>query len=107
MRGAPRPADQGRLGPWGQFIEDVAHKVLTLEVGWRYLPITLYPVLAVILGWRSPLSLACVGLIVVCNWRSIPALWSIARRHSLEVTMAACGGAALVLLGLWVSDLYA
>jgi predicted esterase len=94
-------------GKTASMIQGAYHKVSSIEVGWRHLPIALYPVLAFMFGWRSPLAWLCVVLTVVCNWRSIPAVLAYARRHWQNVIVGACAIAALVCLSLLLSDLYA
>jgi predicted esterase len=93
-------------GPW-HLVPEAYRKAGSVQVGWRHLPIALYPVLALYFGWLSPMALACAAAILLANWRSLPALWLQARRHPLELTGLACGIAFLVCLFVLASDLYA
>jgi predicted esterase len=90
-----------------QFVRDASRKVNSIQFGWRHLPITLFPVVALLFGWRSPAAGLCLALILICNWRSIPAVVIGAQRHWWGVTTMACGLAGLVCLYLTISDLSA
>jgi predicted esterase len=90
-----------------QFVRDTYRKVTSIQVGWRHLPITLYPILVLYFGWNSPAAWLCLALIFVCNWRSIPAVVMGAQRHWWGVTTMACGLAGLVCLYLTISDVRA
>jgi predicted esterase len=61
-----------RLDRWRSwhFLRGVSRKANAIQVGWRHLPITLYPVVAFPFGWRSPAAWLDLALILVCNWRS-------------------------------------
>lgn len=82
-------------------------RLQSIEVGWRHVPVALYPVLAIFFGWRSPVALLFVALILIGNWRGIRAIWPYARRHWLNVMLATSATAGLVCLFLWISDVYA
>jgi predicted esterase len=90
-----------------QFVRDTYRKVTSIQVGWRHLPITLYPVLALFFGWSSPWAWLCAGLIVVCNWQSVPAVMMWVWRHRWGVAMSACVLAGVVCLYLSISDVRA
>jgi predicted esterase len=86
-------------------------KISSIQVGWRHLPITLFPVLGYLYGWRSSLVWLCLALIFVCNWRWT---WSITRsvgtwawRRKLDVVLGACALTALICVVPFVSDAYA
>ncbi len=94
-----------------QLIQNVYTKVNSIQVSWRHLPITLYPVVVFLSGWDSLAAWLCLALILVCNWRSIPNMlqsggaW--ARRHILDVALAACALVAVICLVPEISDLWA
>jgi predicted esterase len=90
-----------------QFVRDAYRNVNSIQFGWRHLPITLFPVVALLFGWRSPAAWLCLALIFVCNWRSIPAVAMGVRRHWCGVTTSACGLAGLICLYLLISDVSA
>jgi predicted esterase len=90
-----------------QFVRDTYRKVTSIQVGWRHLPITLYPVLALFFGWSSPWAWLCAGLIVVCNWQSVPAVMMWVWRYRWGVAMSVCGLAGMVCLYLSISDVRA
>lgn len=80
----------------GQVLESVQapfRLLSSIEVGWRHLPILLYPVLAIMFGWKSPAALLCAASFLVFSWRSIPTLarlaWLRRRRVSLIVVVLA------------------
>jgi predicted esterase len=93
----------GRQQSW-QLIRDAHRKVASIQVGWRHLPITLYPFLILYFGWNSAAAWLCLALIFVCNWRSV-GTWTL--RHWWGVTTMACGLAGLVCLYLLISDVRA
>ncbi len=100
-----------RLLCW-QLIQNAYAKMNSIQVSWRHLPITLYPIVAFLSGWHSPAAWVCLALFFVCNWRSIPGLvlrpagvW--VRRHSLDAVLGACALVALICLVPQIADLWA
>jgi dienelactone hydrolase len=83
----------------------------SIRVGWRHLPLTLYPVVVFLFGWRSPAAWLCLAALVLCNARRLPGtahsaggwVW----RHMLDVAMAACALAAVACMVPWLRDVYA
>jgi predicted esterase len=104
----------GRFLTWigvrrcGQFVRDVWRRAGAIEFGWRHLPLTVWPVVALAFGWQSPVAVLCAVLIVLCNWRKtlelIRSAGTLAARRPRDVTLAACAVAACVCLVLLVSD---
>jgi predicted esterase len=100
----------GRQQIW-QIVQGAYRKTNAVQVGWRHLPITLSPIMALLFGWRSPATWLCLAAIFVCNWRWTLAIvrtvgtW--ARRHKLDVAMGA--GALVFLACLYpvASEIYA
>lgn len=99
----------GRHRIW-QILQEAYGKVSTIQVGWRHLPITLYPVVALLFGWSSPAAWLCLSLIFLCNWRwtlsvvRTLAVW--ARHHKLDVAMGACALVGLSCLYPLASECY-
>ncbi len=79
-------------------------KLRSIQVGWRHLPITLFPVLLLLFGWRSPVPWLDLALIFVCNWRLTVGF---VKSHKLDVAMGGCAIAALIYLYPFLSDIYA
>ena len=92
-------------------IQDAYAKVNSIQVSWRHLPITLYPLVAFLSGWRSPVAWLCLALSLVCNWRRLPGLMRFVgawvRQHSLDAVLGACALAALIWLVPQIADLWA
>lgn len=99
-----------RLLSW-QLIPNAYAKANSIQVSWRHLPITLYPIVALISGWSSLAAWICLALIFVFNWRSIPDMLRLAGawagRHSLDVALGVCALAAVICLIPEISDLWA
>jgi len=99
-----------RLLSW-QFIQDAYAKTNSIQMSWRHLPITLYPIVVCLSGWLSLAAWLCLALIFVCNWRSIPGLVGLVgawmKRHSLDVVLGACALVAVACLVPEISGLWA
>jgi predicted esterase len=95
----------------GQLVRDAWRGARAIEIGWRHLPITMWPVLALAFGWRSPVAVLCAVAIVLCNARGILGFMRSAGvlvwQRWLDAAMAACGLAAFVCLALLVADFHA
>ncbi len=97
------------------FVQDVFQgvygKVNAIQVGWRHLSITLFPILLLLFGWRSPVTWLSLASIFVCNWRwtlgfvRSGGTWS--GRHKLDVVMGTCALVALICLSPLLRDIYA
>jgi predicted esterase len=85
---------------------DAVRKVSTVQVGWRHLPVTLYPVVACLLGWCSPAAWICLALVFVCNWWWLLGFARWAGQHKLDVALGMCAAATLVCLYPSLSDIY-
>lgn len=90
-------------------LRDAYRQLNAIQVGWRHLPITLFPVLLYLFTWHSPIPWLCFLLIFVCNWRRTLALatpmgiW--AGRHKLDLVLGVCALVALICLLLGIRDL--
>jgi predicted esterase len=92
------------LPQYSQCVQDAFSAISSIQFGWRHLPITMYPVLAVFFGWHSLWALFCAALIVVCNWQSIPVVVRWAWRHRWGALATSCGLTGSVCLYLSISD---
>jgi predicted esterase len=87
-------------------IKNPLRTLKSTQVGWRHLPITLYPILGFAVGWRSQPALICLALIPVCNWRSALKLGVSAGQHWKSLLLPAFGIAGAVCLYLLASDIF-
>jgi predicted esterase len=107
----PAPVVTSVVGVWNRVqtlrptsdIGTMWRKLLSMQVGWRHLPITLCPVVALICGWRSPVTALCAVAIVVCNWQPITRL---AWRRRAAMMMAACLITLAVCVRFFALDVY-
>ena len=85
----------------------VYRRTKTIQVGWRHLPVTLFPILLIIFGWRSPVPWLCLALIFVCNpgWARGIVRWS--GRHKVDALIGACAVTALIFASPLLLDIYA
>jgi predicted esterase len=87
-------------------LENAYRKVNSIQVGWRHLPITLFPVLLLLFGWRSPVPWLDLALIFACSWRWTLGIVRWTGRHKLDMVMGACAIAAFVFLSPLLRDIY-
>ncbi|MGH7171657.1 MAG: PHB depolymerase family esterase [Gemmataceae bacterium] len=103
-------AGMKRLLRW-QLIRDAYANVNSIQVSWRHLPITLYPIVALLSGWSSLAAWLCMTLIFLCNWQTLPglvrSLGSWVKRRSLEVALGAWALAAVICIVPEISGLWA
>jgi predicted esterase len=104
----------GRHRVW-LLLQDACNQIASTQVGWRHLPLTLYPVVALLFGWRSPLAWLCLALLFACHGRRmlgvaygvVGSLGEWAWRHKGDVVTGVCGLAALSCIYVSASDFYA
>jgi predicted esterase len=94
-----------------QLIHSAYAKVNSIQVSWRHLPLTLYPIVVFLSGWNSLAAWLCLALIFVCNGRSLPGLvrslgpW--VKQHSLNVVLGAYALAVVIFLVPEIRDIWA
>jgi dienelactone hydrolase len=97
--------------PGLRLVQEAWVNAASIQVGWRHLPLTLYPVVVFLFGWRSAAAWLCLAALLLCNARQLPGLmramgpWAWRRR--LDVAMGACALAAAACLVPWISDVCA
>jgi hypothetical protein len=57
------------IGRQCQVVQDAYRKAQSIQVGWRHLPITLFPILLFYFGWRSLAPWLCLAAIFIWNWQ--------------------------------------
>jgi predicted esterase len=90
-----------------QIIRANYRKAMSIQVGWHHLPITLYPILALVFGWRSPIALLCAVIAGLGNWRITSKVLALLGRRPGNLAVAGCGLAVAICLSLLIGDLYA
>lgn len=101
----------GRQPIW-QVVQEACSKASAIQIGWRHLPIALFPVLMYFFSWRSPAPWLCLALIFVGNGRwilsTLKSMGTWARRNKLAAAMGTCALAALICLASFIgSKIYA
>ncbi len=82
-------------------------KVHSIQVSWRHLSVTLFPVLLFLFGWRSLVPWLDVAVIFACNWHWGRSILRWMGRHKLDMVVATCAVAALVFISPLLRDIYA
>lgn len=88
-------------------LEGAYRKVSSIQVGWRHLPITLFPILMLLFGWRSPVPWLDLALILACNWRWLLGFAKWSGRHKLDMVVGVCASGVLICLSPMLRDIYA
>jgi predicted esterase len=104
-----RPSFSGAspLAQAPRLVTEACQKAASIRVGWRHLPLPLYPPLAILLGWNSWPAWLCLLLLVALNARACVPLLRHARRRWREVAVGVCGLAGLAALYPMACDVWA